>query len=234
MYSFKSRVRYSEIGHNQKMSLNAIINYFQDCSTFQSEELGLSMNYFYEKKRVWLLSSWQIIVNEYPRLNDEITISTWAYDFKGLYGYRNFMIQNNKAEKLAYANSVWVYIDTETGLPTRITNDIVERYGLEDKLDMDYASRKITIPETLESFDPYPVVRANIDTNHHVNNGQYVLMGEHFLPENYNVRQMRADYRKAAKLGDLITPKVAMVGDVSSVALADTNGKAFTTIKFKQ
>ena len=34
MYSFKSRVRYSEVGEDKKLSLNGIINYFQDCSTF--------------------------------------------------------------------------------------------------------------------------------------------------------------------------------------------------------
>ena len=40
MYSFKSRVRYSEVGEDKKLSLNGIINYFQDCSTFQSEMLN--------------------------------------------------------------------------------------------------------------------------------------------------------------------------------------------------
>ena len=45
---------------------------------------------------------------------------------------------------------------------------------------MDYAPRKIKIPEIMESYDPFPVVRANIDTNKHVNNGQYVLMSEEF------------------------------------------------------
>lgn len=29
MYSFKSRVRYSEVGEDKKLSLNSIINYFR-------------------------------------------------------------------------------------------------------------------------------------------------------------------------------------------------------------
>ena len=32
-YSF-DRVRYSEIGEDKSLTLNSVINYFQDCSTF--------------------------------------------------------------------------------------------------------------------------------------------------------------------------------------------------------
>lgn len=39
-YSFDSRVRYSEIGEDRHLTLNGMINYFQDCSTFQSEAAG--------------------------------------------------------------------------------------------------------------------------------------------------------------------------------------------------
>ena len=34
MYEFDSRVRYSEVDHHGTMTVPALINYFQDCSTF--------------------------------------------------------------------------------------------------------------------------------------------------------------------------------------------------------
>ena len=37
MYQFDSRVRYSETGENGELTLTGMINYLQDCSTFQSE-----------------------------------------------------------------------------------------------------------------------------------------------------------------------------------------------------
>ena len=40
-YEFEGKVRYSEIDHRATMTLPALINYFQDCSTFQSEDLGI-------------------------------------------------------------------------------------------------------------------------------------------------------------------------------------------------
>ena len=234
MYSFKSRVRYSEIGYDKKITLPSIIDYFQDCSTFQTESLGIGMNYLDKIKRAWILSSWQIIVNDYPSLNEEITISTWAYDFKGLYGHRNFMMKGNKDKTLAYANSVWVYMNTETGLPTRVDKNLGKTFSLKEKLDMDYAPRKVSIPNNMESYDPFPIVRANIDTNKHVNNGQYVLMGEEFLPEDFIIKQMRADYRKAAKLGDIVVPKVTHDGETYIVVLSDLDGNPYATLEFKQ
>ena len=234
MYSFKSRVRYSEIGYDKRITLPSIIDYVQECSTFQTESLGIGMDYFDRIKRAWVLSSWQIIINEYPLFNEEIIISTWPYEFKGLYGYRNFLMQDSQNKTLAYANSVWVYIDTETGLPTRIDKNLSKVFTLEEKLDMDYAPRKISIPNHMKSFDPFPVVRANIDTNKHVNNGQYVLMGEEFLPDNFKVRQMRADYRKAAKLGDFIVPKVSYTDKTCHVALSSPDDTPYATLEFKQ
>ena len=43
-YEFGGRVRYSEIDHRGTMTLPALINYFQDASTFQSESIGLVMD----------------------------------------------------------------------------------------------------------------------------------------------------------------------------------------------
>ena len=85
MYSFKSRVRYSEVDNEKKMDMYSIINYFQDCSTFQSEDIGMGLAYLEKNKRVWLMNAWQIVVNRFPSLGEEITVSTWAYDFNSMY-----------------------------------------------------------------------------------------------------------------------------------------------------
>ena len=66
MYEFKSRVRYSEIDHRGTMTLPALINYFQDSSTFHSEAVGLGMEYLREKQKIWVLFYWQVIVERYP------------------------------------------------------------------------------------------------------------------------------------------------------------------------
>ena len=56
MYEFNSRVRYSEIDHHGTLTLPALINYFQDCSTFQSEDMGLGTEVLKAEKRAWILA----------------------------------------------------------------------------------------------------------------------------------------------------------------------------------
>ncbi len=41
MYSFTSHVRYSEVDENWRLTIPALIDYLQDCSTFQSDLLGM-------------------------------------------------------------------------------------------------------------------------------------------------------------------------------------------------
>lgn len=234
MYSFNSRVRYSEVDKNRKMDLTSIINYFQDCSMFQSEDIGLGLNYLADKKRVWLLNAWQIVVNRYPTLGEEITTSTWAYDFKSMYGYRNFMIKDSNEEVAAVANSVWVYLDTETYYPIKVSEDEVRGYLAEEKYTMDYAPRKIELPKELTKLSSFPVIRSNIDTNNHVNNGQYIKMAEEYLPLGFQIKQMRAEYKMSAVLGDIIVPYISKEDNKCTIVLSSTEDKPYTIIEFQQ
>ena len=92
-YSFNSRVRYSETGENGKLTLPGVLNYFQDCCTFHAESVGLGGDVLKARDRAWVLSSWQVIVDEYPAMGTEIRITTAPYDFKGFMGMRNFTIE---------------------------------------------------------------------------------------------------------------------------------------------
>ena len=44
MYTWNSRVRFSEIGEDKRLTLDSILNYFQDSSTFHSEDIGNGMD----------------------------------------------------------------------------------------------------------------------------------------------------------------------------------------------
>lgn len=232
MYTFKSRVRYSEMNHHKgSLDFSSIINYFQDCSTFQSEDLNLGLSYLQNKNRIWLLNGWQLEVKQPAHLGDYITVGTWAYDFKGFYGYRNFTMVNENEEVLSVANSIWVYIDTNTGRPTKVPDRT--GYELEPPYPMEYSSRKIQIPEDLTAYPSFTVIKSNIDSYNHVNNGQYIKMAEEFLPESLDIIGMRVEYRKQAILGDVIIPKVHYKDERQVIVLSDTEQKPYAIIEFQ-
>lgn len=231
MYTFDARVRYSEIDNQGKMTLPALINYFQDCSTFHSEDIGLGVDALREQKKAWILSYWQVIVDRFPAMGESVTIGTFATGFKGLYGDRNFIMTNEHGEQLACANSVWVFMDLMRARPVKPGDEHIVPYGIEPPLDMQYEGRKIAIPRQTEACPCFPVRCCHIDTNEHVNNCQYVLMAMEMLPKNILVRQMRAEYKKSAVYGDIIYPRVAVEKDRTVVELCNEAGNLYAVIE---
>lgn len=231
MYTIDSRVRFSEVDHNETITLPGIINYFQDCSTFHSEDIGLGMDDLKERGRVWILSSWQVVADRYPHIGEWIDVSTWATGFQGLFGTRNFRMRDAQKNTVAYANSVWVFMDVKKGRPVRPEASDIEKYGTEPALDMDYASRKIDLPEIAVKKDTFPVRKYHIDTNEHVNNCQYVQMALEVLEKEMKVRQVRVEYKKSAVYNDIILPKVAEEEGRTIVELCDMDEKPYAVVE---
>lgn len=232
-YMMDGRVRFSEIDHTRKITVPSIINYFQDCSTFQSEDIGVGLDVLSKKKKAWILTYWQIVIDHYPKMNDKIQVSTWASKFKGMLAERNFCMTDENGEKAAYAQSVWVYMDVEKGRPVRPDQEELDAYGQCEPLEMEYESRKIALPEECMSLEPFPVRRYHIDTNEHVNNCQYVQFAMELLPKDQVIHQVRVGYKKSAVLGDVIYPKYAKETDRTVIELCDENGVSYATVEVK-
>jgi acyl-ACP thioesterase len=235
MYSFQSRVRYSELNHQKEiLDSSAIINYFQDCSTFQSEDLNHGLTYLQTNNRLWMLSSWHLNILRPAQLGDNIIIGTWAYDFKNFYGYRNFIMKNDNEEVMAAADSIWVYIDTNTGRPTKIPEDypVTSGYGMEPPYPMEHTERKIALPDTYTVYPSFAIIKSNIDSYNHVNNGQYIKLAEEYLPDHFMVKSMRAEYRMQALLGNTIVPLIAAKDDCYTIILANEAHKPYAVVEF--
>ena len=141
-------------------------------------------------------------------------------------------MEDEAGETVAVANSIWVLMDTVSMRPAKVTSIDCARYVLEEKYPMDYAPRKIKLPSTLTTLEAFPVIKSNIDTNNHVNNGQYIKMAEEYLPTGFEIGEMRAEYRKSAVLGDIIVPKIQMGDSICTIVLAGTDDKPYCIIEF--
>lgn len=232
MYQLHSRVRYSEANAKSELTCHALLNYLQDSSTLHSEELGESGAQLLAQNMAWILSFWQIRIEQMPALSEAITVSTWPYQTKGLFGLRNFCVENAKGESVVKANSIWVLIDPRTGRPIRITDEVSSHYPDEPKLEMDYCDRKIEIPEEYEEKEAIVVPGYFIDTNNHMNNAKYVMVAETYLPEDFKVKEIRVEYKLAAIEGDSLHPRVTVEDDKVTVVLVNDSGNAFATVLF--
>ncbi len=231
-FNFNSRVRYSEADPEQKLTLVSFVDYFQDCSTFHSEDCGIGMGYLGERNLAWMILSWQIDILRRPALAEHVTAQTWAYGFKAFYGYRNYTMLDADGNYLAKANSVWVLMDMNTGKPVRIPEEMITAYGgVEPKLEMEYyGSRKIKIPEESVPGEPFTVAHYHLDTNFHVNNGQYIRMAEEYLPENFETGRLLVEYKQQARLHDVIVPKIHTEPDRVTVTLCSEDGGVYAIV----
>lgn len=233
MYSFFSRIRYSECDEQCKLRLESLMNYFQDASTFQSEELGVGFSYLMPRNLVWVLASWQVVIYRYPALGEEVEIGTLPYDFKSFMGFRNFFMRTKDGEMLAQANSLWTLLNFDTMKPTMPLPEMLEKYQVEPRLDMDYAGRKITVNEGGSCDERIVVQRQHLDSNYHVNNSQYISMATQCLPEGFVIGQLRVEYKKQAHLHDVLVPYVVKDKETVVVSLRDEQGSVYVNVEFR-
>ena len=234
MYICKNRVRYSEVDHTECLRLVNLIDYFQDCSTFQSEDLGYGIDILKEKHRAWILCAWQIEVFRYPRIGEYIEVSTWANGFNVFYGTRNFQMKDISGTVIARADSTWVYMDTDRKCPVRPGEDELDAYRIEAPLNMEKVSRKIRQPEILTTGNKFKVQSHQIDTNEHVNNSQYIQMAVEVLPECAHADKIRVEYKRSALPGEWIVPKVAVEQERKVAELCTEDGNIYAIVEFKE
>lgn len=251
MYSFTSRVRYSEIDESGALSITSLIDYLQDCSTFHSDSLGLGLDHSAETGYAWLLSAWEIEIRALPHFGDEIRVSTWATDFKGLRAGRNFTIcaadDGEGTNPLVRADSSWFMFDANAGRPIRAPKEEVRPY-LEDCRD-DTPLDMPPVPHVLRAEGegtpaaPVVVTAGHLDTNHHVNNAQYVAMALGALSESKEtattaaqIRGLDVHYSRAAKLGDTVFPHIHQgeAAAVLTVTLDGEDGKPYATVRVRK
>jgi len=232
VYEYETVIRYSEVDKDGYLTPLALIDLFQTTSTFQSEEIGYGIEYLKKANCAWVLSSWQIRLDKLPKFKDKVYIRTWSYGIKSALGYRNFVILDENKNVLSYASSLWVYIDIENGRPVKPPVEMINAYGESDKFEMDYAARKIPLSDNMTAMKEFEVKYYFIDTNNHMNNEKYILAATEYIPNDYCVKEIRAEYKKQALLGDIISPKVSVCDDCITVAMYDGNGDHNASIQF--
>ena len=99
---------------------------------------------------------------------------------------------------------------------------------------MPYAERKIAAPKDGTVMESVTVRPEHLDSNHHVNNTQYVLMASRYLPSDFVLHQVRAEYRYQALLGDTMIPVVTKQDDETTIVqLKKDELTAYAVIAFQ-
>lgn len=210
IFTYTYKIKYSDIGTNNKITLKAIVDTLQEAAIAHSDFAGYGVNDIPNTHLAWLLLNWKVEIKSYPILNDTITVKTWPRIFDKLYSFRDFEVYDQNNNLIAIASSKWFAIDTITKKIKRLTPEITEAYGgiTQKKVFESSFDEKIKEPEELKLNFNYQVQRRDLDTNHHVNNLNYIDFALETLEENiYNntiFNNLEIVYKKEIKLNEKI------------------------------
>lgn len=238
-YHFKSRVRFSECDENGKLTLYSLLNYLQDCATFHGEDADIGFEHNKPLGLAWIVTDMQLLARRYPAFKEEITVNTWCDRFHGYIGHRCFSVEDAAGREIVLAASDWVFMNMKKQEPARVTEDQIQGYGVCPELAIaeDLGKRKVRLPEKLSDrgsltaradgrkYEPVVIREEDLDTNHHVNNAQYVRMASRFLPEGFAPVRFRAEWKKQSMLHDILIPGAAVYDSRHYVEFMSPSGE---------
>ena len=221
MYSLKYKVTTSCCDSEGRLKLYSALQMMQDCSEMWIDSVPVVKRYFAEQNMAQLLATRQVEVVRVPEYKEELTVTTSVYEVKPMFGFRNTFIYDADGNPCYKTWSMGAFVHKAAGKLKRVDDATIQSMKLDPQLEMNYKDRRIILPkEGGEVLEPVRVLRADIDYNRHMNNANYVRVAMELLPEDFEVRGLRVEYRVAAKMGDNLVPTMYKHDDVIIVSLS--------------
>ena len=229
MFEYTSRIRYDEVGCEGVASPSALANYLQNAAIFHAGEVGYDIYRMLEMRRGWFLLSWHIRFGRSVRWNEEIRIRTWAYDFRGPFGRRNFQIFDRQGGILVEATSLWALMDLDRLTMVEPPEDMIRAFAPEGKAL--FSMRRPGKIDGGQLAPSFRIQRRDLDTNGHVNNIRWMEMALPYWPSGRPLQELLAEYKHSAVCGDQVSPRLTETGEDVHVALCREDGEPFVRIQ---
>lgn len=217
MFYVTERAKYSDLDCHGVFKVCNFFSLFQDTSIAHTMSLNLPENPLYTRY-VWILTEWQLEINQLPHLEEKMEIFTAPYSNKGFFSKRFFYIpsDDNSIEYMVKADTNWILYDTQEKRTTRV-DDKDFPYELFAPIEMKTEKQKFWVQAKNLNFEKIMEINVDssmIDTNLHVNNTQYIQTLFRYYTDMQKANRIRVVYKNPLYLNDsFIAYKSALDGD---------------------
>ncbi|MCQ2598511.1 MAG: thioesterase [Treponema sp.] len=228
---------FEDFNKEAALTINALVKILENSGSGHSDMAGDNVFDMHNRANAWVLTEWQIEVQDYPKYGDQIKAETWSEGLSSpLVANRNFLLYKN-GEVCAKGATRWILIDMATGRPCRIEPAHLERYENEPKTVFeDKKLSRIPTPEAWEKEVRLPVRFSDIDINDHVHNLTYLEYAREVLPrkeaEIMNFKKLRIAYKTALREGGTAVVRYAFVEDSHLVFIYDAEDHLCCQLQF--
>ena len=220
----KFTVTLPDVGENNRLTNKGFLRMLQEIACIHSKTAGYSVSDAVETGHAWILLNWKLQVFSRPAWNETLTINTWSSKHTFIAYYRDFEVYDSRNNLIAIGTSKWVFYDLNKETFTKFSDDSKDGFKIVDKHVFESSmNEKLSEPENSIFIGEYKVSRRDIDTNHHVNNLNYLDFAYEALPEdiffNTDFKNIEIMYKHEARLGDTLNLFYATIGDTVVVTI---------------
>jgi YbgC/YbaW family acyl-CoA thioester hydrolase len=177
IYSWRFRVRTYELEASGQVRPPIYLNYLEEGASQASASLGYDQEWYTRHKRMWVVRNMTLRYYEPALLGDELELYTWVSDFRRVQSHREYDLRRvNDETPILRARANWVFLNTETMQPQRLSDDIIAEFDPTGELeDLDVAVvDPIPIEEPVIHTEERRVQYYELDSQGHVNNAVYL------------------------------------------------------------
>lgn len=203
-YVFHTRVAYSDIGSDLKLTMTGAMRLMQEAAILHSGLSGYSVMDIARTRVIWMLVQWRVRMVGDALWDEPLEVVTWPRTMEKLTSDRCFEIKKPTGETVAVGESCWLLVNADTGRAMRVPPEVASAYTLlPDRVFQEPMPR---LPQhTGELTSGFTVQRRDLDTNRHVNNLIYLDYARQALPEplaEQRFREVHIRYHRQLLLGD--------------------------------
>lgn len=185
-------VRWSELDANGRFGLEHYLRYLIETAYDWGESLDLGYQAYERLGIYWLIRETELLVETFPRHNEEISLTIWMNHWQRVRGVRSFRITNQAGALYAQGSQKIVVMDVHSQRPTKLEDDVIRRFKLDDPDQVIIKDRLRISPSSQILFQKERIVNwTDLDAQNHVNNVVYVnyardLVNEYLFTQSEN------------------------------------------------
>jgi len=217
-------VRFGSIDRSDRLTLNAIFQFFQEAAICHAENLNVGREDMLRTGQIWILSRMSVIVDRRPNYFENITVRTWPRGGEKLFAVRDYDIRDKDDVPVVRARSGWIILDVEKRRPIRpqslLSDGIPQNEGENALSSKDGAIAALEERSSLQKAAERQARYTDLDFNGHVNNVRYIQWIEDSLEPSFleNADKMRLDINYLNEIlgGEVIEIMSAGIEDADS------------------
>ena len=214
MHARSLDLRYDEMDGRGEATPVALLSLLEEAAFTHCEESGWGVYRLLDAGYGWMLLRGGLEMRRYPAYRERFRVETWLSSTRRFYGEREYRVVAEGGEELGFARSLWAFMSLERKRPVPVLEEIVRAWAPEGTTAGDIPLGEVGFALPGEGAvdalreRAFGVRAAEIDTNGHVNNVNYLawaleslageVAGDRFLAS------LRGHYRREVAYGSQV------------------------------